>query len=111
MKHDLDFNKIGKRIQFYRNKNKMTQEQLAECVGTNQKHVSKIELGEIKVKLETAYALAKALNISIDVLVADYNDSNDEANLKLILDDIKGMNAKQLKMLRENISTIKRLNQ
>ena len=33
-----------------------------------------------------------------------------EIREKLILDDIRGMNPKQLEMLRENISTIKKLN-
>ncbi len=108
MEHKLNFNIIGNRIQYYRNQNKMTQAQLSEIVGTDQKHISRIELGQVKFKLETAYAITKALHISIDILTADYDDSNDEANLKLILDDIRGMNAKQLKMLRENISTIKK---
>ena len=100
MKYELNFSIIGNRIQDYRIKNKLTQEKLAEIIGTNQKHISKIELGEIRFKLDTAYAITKALHISIDTLTADYENSNDEANLKLILDDIK--------MLRENIDTIKR---
>lgn len=111
MKQELDFIKIGNRIQHYRLQNNLTQAQLAELSGTNQKHISKIELGEIKFKLETAYAIVKALHISIDTLTADYDDSNDEATLKLILDDIRGMNPTQLEMLRENIATIKKVSQ
>ena len=110
MKQELDFKQIGARIQDYRSQNNMTQEQLAEIVGTNQKHISKIEAGQLRIKLDTVYAITKALHISIDTLTADYDDSKDEANLKLILDDIKGMNVKQLKMLRENIATIKKFN-
>src|SRR5699024_2069269 len=101
---------IGKRIQSYRVQNNMTQEQLAELTGTNQKHISKIEAGQLRIKLDTIYAITTALHISIDALIADYDNSNDEANLKLILDDIRGMNAKQLAMLRENIATIKKFN-
>lgn len=111
MKHELNFIKIGNRIQYYRNQNNMTQAQLAELIGTNQKHISKIELGQLRVKLDTIYAITTALHISIDTLIADYDNSNDEANLKLILDEIRGMNHKQLKMLRENIATIKKFNQ
>ncbi len=111
MKRELDFIEIGNRIQHYRNKNNMTQAQLAELIGTNQKHISKIEAGQLRIKLDTMYAIATTLHISIDTLIADYADSNDEANLKLILDDIRGMNFKQLKMLRENIATIKKFNE
>lgn len=111
MNHELDFVKIGNRILNYRNQNNITQAQLAERSGTNQKHISKIELGEIRFKLDTAYAITRALNISVDTLIADYDDSNDPATLNLILDDIRGMKPKQLEMLRENINTIKKLNQ
>ena len=45
MNNKLDFKKIGYRIQHFRLQNKMTQEQLAELVGTTQKHLSRsIEL-------------------------------------------------------------------
>ena len=108
MEQQLDFKKIGARIQNYRTENNMTQEKLAELIGSNQKHISKIEAGQLRIKLDTIYAISLALHISIDMLVADYDNSNDEANLKLILDDIRGLNAKQLKMLRENIATIKK---
>lgn len=111
MKCELDFIEIGNRIQYYRTQNNMTQAQLVELIGTNQKHISKIEAGQLRVKLDTMYAITTALHISIDTLIADYDNSNDEANLKLILDEIRGMNHKQLKMLRENIATIKKFNQ
>ena len=111
MKRELDFIAIGNRIQHYRSQNNMTQAQLAELIVTNQKHISKIEAGQLRIKLDTMYAITIALHISIDTLIANYDDSNDEANLKLILDDIRGMNVKQLKMLRENIATIKKFDQ
>ena len=110
MNQNLDFKKIGLRIQSHRIQNNMTQEQLAELIGTNQKHISKIEAGQLRIRLDTIYAITTALHISVDTLIADYDNSNDESNLKLILDDIRGMNAKQLKMLRENIATIKKFN-
>ena len=50
----------------------------------------KIEAGQLRVKLDTMYAITTALHISIDTLIADYDNSNDEANLKLILDEIRG---------------------
>ena len=50
------------------------------------------------------------LEIPVDSLIADFTDSTDASTLKLILDDIKGMNSKQLEMLQENIQTIKKFN-
>ncbi|MBQ2841269.1 MAG: helix-turn-helix transcriptional regulator [Oscillospiraceae bacterium] len=108
MNIDLDFRKIGSRIHDCRTEKKLTQEQLAELAGTSQKYISRIEVGYHSIKLETIAAIAKALQVSIGYLIADYDNSEDESNLKLILDDIRGMTPKQLNMLRENIETIKK---
>lgn len=106
----LDFRKIGNRIQKYRIKNNLTQEALGELVGSTQKYISRIEAGNHKLTLNTVVAIARALHISVDCLVADYDDSTDESTLHEILNDIRGMSATQLDMLRDNINTLKRLN-
>ncbi len=108
MNINLDFREIGSRIQFYRTEKRMTQEQLSELVGTSQKYISRIETGYHNVKLETIAAIAKALQVSVDMLVYDYNDSTNESTLKVIMDEIRGMSPRQLEMLRENIKTIKK---
>ncbi len=108
MNNNLDFRKIGSRIQTYRNEKKMTQEQLAELAGTSQKYISRIEVGYHSMKLETVVAIANALQVSLGALIADYEDSANESNLKLILDDIRGMSSNQLNILRDNIQTIKK---
>ena len=56
-------------------------------------------------------AIAKALDVSVDYLIADYSDSSNPSTLQVILDDIKDMTPKQLEMLQENIKTIKKFNQ
>lgn len=108
MNYELDFQKIGTRIQSFRTARKLTQAELAELIDTNQKHLSRIESGYHRSSLDTIVAIARALNISVDSLIADYDDSTDESNLKLILDDIRGMSANQLNILRDNIQTIKK---
>ena len=55
-------------------------------------------------------AIARALDVSVDYLIADYNDSNNPSTLQVILDEIRGMTPKQLEMLQENIKTIKKFN-
>lgn len=109
MNNGLDLRQIGNRIQKYRLERKLTQENLAELIGTNQKHLSRIECGYHSVNLNTIVALAKALNTSIDSLVIDFDNSHDESTLQEILNDIRGMSAKQLELLRDNINTLKKL--
>lgn len=108
MNIELDFRKIGFRIQALRTEKKMTQAELAEIIDTNQKHLSRIEGGYHRSTLDTMVAIAKALDVSVDYLVADFNDSTDSSTLQVILDDIRGMNPKQLEMLHENIQTIRK---
>ncbi|MDY3303146.1 MAG: helix-turn-helix transcriptional regulator [Clostridia bacterium] len=108
MKNVLDFKEIGNRIQHYRTKNKLTQEKLGEMIGSDQKYISRIEYGYHNLGLNTIVAIAKALNVSVDCLVADYNDGTDENNLHMILNEIRGMNKKQLAMLRDHITIIKK---
>ena len=108
MKDDLDFKKIGNKIQQFRLKTGMTQEELGEIIGTTQKYVSRIEMGNHKPYFSTIVAIAKALDIPVDSLVADYDDSTDASNLYLILEEIRGMSKKQLDMLRDSIRIIKK---
>ena len=82
---------------------------MAELVGTSQKYISRIEVGYHNVKLETIAAIAKSLKISVEYLIADYNNGNDENTLKLIMEDIRGMSPKQLDMLRDSIKMIKKI--
>ena len=108
MNNDLDFRKIGSRIQKFRLDCNMTQEDLAEHIGSTQKYISSLEAGSHRSSLDTIAAIAKALNISVDSLIADYDDSNDQSNLHLILEEIRGMDAPQLNMLRDIIKAIKK---
>ena len=110
MNVDLNLREIGVRIQKIRIEKGMTQEELAEKVGTSQKHLSQIEIGCHNMKLDTIAAIAKHLGVSVDLLLADYTDSKNESTLKVIMDEIREMSPKQLEMLRENINTIKKYN-
>ena len=110
MNIDLDFKIIGLRIQKRRSEKKMTQAELAERIDTNQKHLSRIEGGYHRCTLDLIVAIAKALDVSVDYLIADYADSSNPSTLQVIIDEIKGMTPKQLEMLQDNIKTIKKFN-
>ena len=110
MNIELDFKIIGLRIQKRRTEMKMTQAELAERIDTNQKHLSRIEGGYHRCTLDIIVAIAKALDVSVDYLIADYEDSSNPSTVQVIIDEIKGMTPKQLEMLQENIKTIKKFN-
>ena len=110
MNIELDFKIIGLRIQKRRTELKMTQAELAERIDTNQKHLSRIEGGYHRCTLDIIVAIAKAIDVSVDYLIADYEDSSNPSTVQVIIDEIKVMNPKQLEMLQDNIKTIKKFN-
>lgn len=62
---------LGQSIRYLRKKGNMTQEQLAERSGTDQKQISKIESGRTHAKLTTYLRIANAFGVSIDRFLAD----------------------------------------
>lgn len=105
----IDLVGLGNQIKKYREQRHLSQAELAEMVGTNQKHLSRIECGYHSVNFTTMVAIAKALNVSIDSLVVDFDNSPNEDIIQDILNDIRGMSAKQLELLQDNINTLKKL--
>lgn len=111
MNTPIDFLIVGSRIQKYRIENNLTQDELAELIDSTQAYISEIETGKHRLFFDTVVAIAQALNISVDKLIADFEDSNNESTLQVILNDIRGMSSKQLELLQDNIHTLKKIDQ
>lgn len=69
----MDYEAMGRNIARIRNKNHLTQEQLAERINISTVFVSQIETAVRKPSLETIYKISTALNTTIDTLIG--NDS------------------------------------
>lgn len=110
MNTPIDFRSVGNRIQKYRLENDLTQYDLAELIDSTQSYISEVEAGKHRLFFDTVVAIVQVLNISVDKLIADFENSNNESTLQVILNEIRGMNAKQLELLEDNINTLKKLN-
>ena len=66
MNHDLIT--LGQNIKAERNRKYLSQEKLAEMVGIQTHHVSKIERGLVDIKFSTLLGILKALNLEFDDL-------------------------------------------
>ena len=62
---------IGKRIRFYREAKKWSQEVFAEKLGLSLTYIGMIERGEKIPKLETFIKIANTLEVSADLLLTD----------------------------------------
>ncbi len=67
----MDSVSIGKKIRYYRENKKWTQEAFAEKIGLSLTYVGMIERGEKVPKLETFIKIANALEVSTDILLSD----------------------------------------
>ena len=71
MHQDIDFVKIGQRIQMVRKERKMTQNELAEICGCSINHLSAVENGTNRPSIVLIIRLSSALNESVDYFLMD----------------------------------------
>lgn len=66
---NFDYATIGKHIQQYRFELDKTQEEIAEKANISKNYLSKIETGKSAGRLDKYYSIAKALGVTIDMLI------------------------------------------
>lgn len=80
----MDYVYLGKRIKEERLKLNLTQEKLAECVDISASYMGQIERGERNVTLDTLLKISNNLNVSIDYLLKDSIDIDNDITLNQI---------------------------
>lgn len=60
---------FGKRLRAVRKENGLTQKQLAEKIGTDERGVRRYEAGDVKPGLDVILAILDNLNVSADYLL------------------------------------------
>lgn len=85
MAHEALEEIIGRNIARYREVAGLTQATLAEKIGISTAFVSRVERGQKRMKVETLYATAKALNVSVDALLSTDTSAAQLANINQLL--------------------------
>lgn len=86
---------IGKKIRFYRESKKWTQEVFAEKIGLSLTYVGMIERGEKIPKLETFIRIANTLSVSADVLLSDVLETGYQIKTSLLSEKISKLSAEE----------------
>lgn len=97
---------IGQRIQKYRMKQNLTQDQVAETAGISQKHLSRIEQGYHNPRFDMIIQIAEALNIPTDALAKDMSDNDISIFLENIRPNVEKLSASQLEYLQKSIKLL-----
>ena len=74
-KKDINI-EYGKILKEYRNKNNLTQENVAELSGLAPRYISQIERGELKGSINTLLTFCNAYKITPNDILIDFLDSN-----------------------------------
>lgn len=67
---------VGQTIYRYRHEAGLSQLRLAELAGVHLNTVQSLESGRYQVKLITLFQLARALNVTVEVLIRDVEKKN-----------------------------------
>ncbi|MCM1264990.1 MAG: helix-turn-helix domain-containing protein [Candidatus Gastranaerophilales bacterium] len=110
---ETDKKKIGQIFKKYRKDMNLTQFELAEKVGLNEKQISRIEAGLNYPTYMTFVSLIKVLNVNISDFDIN-NDKEESSALRTFMNMVKTFSEQELKMysdiiksIRKNISTQK----
>lgn len=110
---DFDYATIGKHIQQYRFELDKTQEEIAEKANISKNHLSKIETGKSAGRLDKYYSIAKALGVTIDMLIDNTSNrasSDNQLFYNQLLSLISSLSLNQRKMLIEFIELLRNHN-
>lgn len=76
---------IGDNIKFYRKKNQLTQDDIAEACNVTRQAVSKWENGKSLPTVDNLYALSRLLHTSVDDILIGEKERDDEPSLSFFL--------------------------
>lgn len=80
---------IGKTFQLYRQKNNLTQNQVAELTGLEPRHISQIERGLSKGSIDTLLKLCDAYHITTDIILYDLLSENTRNEISIYEEKFK----------------------
>ena len=110
---DFDYATIVKHIQQYRFELDKTQEEIAEKANISKNYLSKIETGKSAGRLDKYYSIAKALGVTIDMLIDNTSNrasSDNQLFYNQLLSLISSLSLNQRKMLIEFIELLRNHN-
>ncbi|MCL1844097.1 MAG: helix-turn-helix domain-containing protein [Defluviitaleaceae bacterium] len=102
----MDYILLGKRIREERRKLDLTQEQLAEDVNITQPHVGQLERGERGISIDTLISISNRLGVTVDYLLSDYIENEDEYLRQLWVRLVKNRTEKEQEMIINVIKAI-----
>ncbi|MBQ8689633.1 MAG: helix-turn-helix transcriptional regulator [Clostridia bacterium] len=97
---------IGKRVQEYRKKKKLTQEELAEILEISTNHLSALERGMYNIKLDLLVQIINALDCSADDIFCDVINNGYKARASRLSDKIEALSPEEQAKIFDVVETM-----
>lgn len=97
---------VGKRIQEYRKKRGLTQEELAEIIDISPHYLSALERGVYNIKLEILVSILNALDCSGDEIFCDVVKKAYNVKANRLSDKLKDLNEDEQHRIFEVVDTL-----
>jgi len=102
----IDYEAMGKRVKKYREKNNMTQSDLAHAVHMSNTTISHIEVGSGKPETNTLVKIANALGVTLDMLLCDSLTAAEMPYKHDIAEYMENCTSDELRLIHETIPPI-----
>ncbi|MCU4716030.1 helix-turn-helix domain-containing protein [Bacillus cereus] len=102
----MDYKKLGSRIREERLKLNLTQEILAEDINISVSYMGQIERGERNLSLDTLVKLSYRLSVTVDYLLLDSVQVDNENSIKQFASLIDGRSPKETHMALDMIKVL-----
>jgi len=100
----MDYIMLGSRIRQYRTRAGLTQEYIAEKANLSPVFVSLIESASRKPSMETVVKIANVLGTTVDALLQDSLNNNDNIRASELAALLSGRSDKEINLVIDNVS-------
>ncbi len=104
---NIDYFIIGKQIRNCRKQKKISQASLAEIINISPSYMSCIENGYRIMSLETLVAIANALGVTVDILLAESQSQNLNAGAKELSELLNDCSDYERRVIIDNAIALK----
>ncbi len=104
---NIDYYIIGKQIRNCRKKKKLSQAELAEIINISPSFMSCIENGYRIMSIDTLVAIANALEVTVDILLAETQNLNLDGSAKELTELLKDCSDYERRVIIESAIALK----
>lgn len=106
---NIDYTSIGEHIKYYRTQRGLSQEELAELADVSKVYICNVERGDKSVSLKVLVAVANALKVTADAILADSLSSLNSPDRREEFSILSDCSKEENDIITESMNALKRI--